>query len=173
MLIEDDFSLDFEEGSALVVDDSATVKSIEYKDMQLIEYLDFMTELRGIAAKPEYVHFKFYFTGNAPMMEFAMNNMKQAGILLTIMVLIVVGFLWFLFHSLSAVIWPILVIAGSAFWTIGGASWLDITLSNMVTLTFMLILAVGVADMRACIECLYSLSPRATCSSKGNDIGLP
>ncbi|MCG8614428.1 MAG: MMPL family transporter, partial [Pseudomonadales bacterium] len=140
-------------GGELVVDESISVEEIEYADMQMAEYLDFMTALRAVADLPEFSGFRFYYTGNAPMMEFALNNMKQASVLLLFMIFIVVGLLWFLFRSLSAVVWPIVVIAGSAFWTIGAASWMGVTLSNMVTLTFMLILAVGIAD---CVHVLSS-----------------
>jgi len=134
------------------VDESAHVTRLEYQSMQMDEYLLFMEHLRAITEKPQYAHFKFYFTGNAPMMEFAMKSMGQAGMLMTIMVLIVMGLLWFLFRSLSAVIWPICVIVGSAFWTLGLASLFGVVLSNMVTLTFMLIFAVGIAD------CVHVLS---------------
>lgn len=150
LLLEDDFSLD----APLEVESDAEVATVEYADMQMGEYLDFMRALRRITEKPEYSdHFDFYFTGNAPMMEFAMESMEQASWLLAVMVVVVVGLLWVLFHSFSAVIWPLLVIAGSGFWTIGLASWLGVTLSNMVTLTFMLILAVGIAD---CVHVLSS-----------------
>ena len=79
-------------------------------------------------------------------MEFALNNMKQSANLLGLMVLAVIALLWILFKSWSAVIWPVLVIACSAFWAIGFMSWLGVTLSTMVSLSFMLILAVGTAD---------------------------
>ena len=138
--------------TGLVVDESLAKQDIKFQDMQMDEYLHFMEDIKKITEKPDYQHFEIYFTGNAPMMEFAMNNMKQASKLTLAMVLIVVGLLWFLFHSLSAVIWPLVVIAGSGFWTIGAASWLDVTMSNMVSLTFMLILAVGIAD------CVHVLS---------------
>ncbi len=148
LLAGDEFDLQ----DPLTVDKSVQVSQPAYQSMQMDEYLLFMQHLRAITEKPEYSHFKFYFTGNAPMMEFAMNSMGQAGMLMTIMVLIVMVLLWFLFRSLSAVIWPICVITGSAFWTIGLASLFGVVLSNMVTLTFMLIFAVGIAD------CVHVLS---------------
>ena len=150
LLMEDEFDLT----SSLTPSDTSeiNIRPVEYQSMQMDEYLLFMKDLRVITEKPEYQHFTFYFTGNAPMMEFAMESMGQAGNLMSIMVLIVMVLLWFLFRSLSAVVWPIVVIVGSAIWTIGTASLLGITLSNMVTLTFMLIFAVGIAD------CVHVLS---------------
>ena len=148
LLLDEDF--DFEDD--LSIDESLIAEEIEFKDMQMEEYLMFMQELRSITEKEEYSHIKFYYTGNAPIMEFAMNNMQQASFLLMLTVVIVVGFLWVLFHSFSAVIWPIIVIAGSAFWMIGLGSLVGADFSNMVTLSFMLVLAVGVAD------CVHVLS---------------
>ena len=125
---------------------------IKFQEMQMDQYLHFMSQLRSLAALPEYQAFKFHFTGNAAMMEFAMNNMAQAAALLGLMLLAVVALLWLLFRSWSAVVWPVLVIACSAFWSIGFLSMIGATLSTMVTLSFMLILAVGTAD------CVHVLS---------------
>ena len=148
LLAEDDFAM----GDSLEVDQNIEQQIIEFQDMQMEEYLQFMTELRELANKPEFSHFEFFYTGQAAMMEFAMNNMKQASGLLGLMVLAVIALLYFLFHSWSAVIWPVLVIACSAIWSIGFLSWIGVALSNMVSLSFMLILAVGVAD------CVHVLS---------------
>ncbi len=148
LLMDDEF--DYQD--PLQVDDTAQIQKLQYESMQMDEYLLFMQHLRKITTQPKFAHFNFYFTGNAPMMEFAMQSMGQAGNLMIIMVLIVVLLLWFLFRSLSAVVWPILVIVGSIFWTIGLSSLFGVTLSNMVTLTFMLIFAVGIAD------CVHVLS---------------
>ena len=147
-LLEDDFIVE----GALTTDINQISNDIVYQPMQMDEYLSFMEDLRAITGQAKYQHFSFYYTGNAPMMEFAMHSMGQAGTLMGIMVLIVMLLLWFLFKSLSAVIWPILVVIASAFWSIGLASLLGVTLSNMVTLTFMLIFAVGIAD------CVHVLS---------------
>lgn len=137
----------------LQVDSKATVTEVNFADMQMDEYLDFMEQLKGITESPAYGHFEFFYTGNAPMMAFAMDSTKQAAYLILLMIAIVIGLLWFLFSSISAVIWPIVVIAASGIWTIGAASWLGITLSSMVSLTFMLVLAVGIAD---CVHVLSS-----------------
>ncbi len=148
----------------LQVTQGAEVSEVQYANMQMDEYLDFMLALRAVTERPEFSdHFHFYFTGNAPMMEFAMHTMAQASGLLGLMVLIVVGLLWLLFHSLSAVIWPLTLILGSAIWAIGAASWLGVTFSNMVSLTFMLILAVGIAD------CVHVLSGYNHFRREGHD----
>lgn len=159
-LLSDD---DFEVGTSLAIDESISNTPIEYQDMQMDEYLSFMGDLRAVATQEKYRHFEFFYTGNAAMMEFAMNNLKQASSLLGLMLIVVVVLLWILFHSWSAVIWPVLVIACSAFWSIGLLSWFGIALSNMVSLSFMLILAVGVAD------CVHVLSAYTLYRREGSD----
>lgn len=152
LLEEDDFALGLDGDLELSVDTNAEVEDIEYASMQMDEYLNFMTALRTITEQPKYQDFRFHYTGNAPVMEFAMNNMMEASFLLLLMVAMVVILLWILFHSFSAVLWPILVIAASGFWTIGIGSWMGVTFSTMVVLSFMLVLAVGIAD------CVHVLS---------------
>ena len=159
-LLSDD---DFEVGASLAIDESISNTAIEYQDMQMDEYLAFMGDLRAVATQEKYQHFEFFYTGNAAMMEFAMNNLKQASSLLGLMLIVVIVLLWILFHSWSAVIWPVLVIACSAFWSIGLLSWFGIALSNMVSLSFMLILAVGVAD------CVHVLSAYTLYRREGSD----
>lgn len=134
------------------VDESFEVEKIEYEATQMDEYLLFMKDLRKITETDEYNHFKIYYSGNAPMMEFAMENFAQAGVLMGIMIVIFIVLLWILFHSFSAVLWSIIVIATCAIWSVGFFALIGVTLSNMVSLTIMLILAVGIAD------CVHVLS---------------
>lgn len=159
LLLQDDWQL-VDDGEVILMevpdpDDQIT----EFADMQMDEYLEFMTALRAITSQEKYQDFQFYYSGNAPLMEFAMNSMAQASLLMALMVGVIIALLWFLFRSFSAVLWPVVVIIASAIWTIGLFSWLGITLSNMVTLSFMMILAVGIAD---CVHVLstYSLYRR-------------
>lgn len=159
LLADDDFGL----ASDLEVDDSIANEKIDFKEMAMDEYLAFMVALRSVADQPEYEHFKFHYTGNAAMMEFAMNNMAQASALMGLMLLAVIVLLWFLFRSFSAVFWPVLVISFSAFWSIGFLSLIGVTLSTMVSLTFMLILAVGTAD------CVHVLSAYMLYRQQGHE----
>ena len=148
----DDFSIDFSVNE--------TDELPEYEATEMEEYLGFMTELRQII--DQFPDFKFYFSGNAPMMEFAMNSMNQASMILGLMVVVTIVLLWILFNSFSAVIWPVVLIAASAVWSIGIFSWLDITLTNMVSLSFMLILAVGIAD------CVHVMSAYINYRNRGD-----
>ena len=151
LLSSDEFEFDETLGDESVSSTLGDAK-VDFQEMSMDEYLSFMSSLRVIAAKPEYAHFQFHFTGNAAMMEFAMNNMAQASMLMGLMLLAVVFLLWILFRSFSAVVWPVVVISFSAFWSIGFLSAIGVTLSTMVSLSFMLILAVGTAD------CVHVLS---------------
>lgn len=159
LLLQDDWQL-VDDGEVILMEvPDPDDQLIEFADMQMDEYLEFMTALRAITSQEKYQDFQFYYSGNAPLMEFAMNSMAQAGVLMVLMVVVIIALLWFLFRSFSAVLWPVVVIIASAIWTIGLFSWLGITLSNMVTLSFMMILAVGIAD---CVHVLstYSLYRR-------------
>ncbi len=129
--------------------------SIEFEEMQMEDYLSFMADLKQILDKPEYQHFQFYYSGTASMYEFSMQIMQQASMLLLVMLTVMLGLLWFFFRSVSAVIWPVLLIAASAIWTLGSFAWLGIVMSEMVNLTFMLVLAVGIAD---CVHVLSAYS---------------
>ncbi len=149
LLAEDDFEL----SASTEVRPDFAVAEVEYQDMQMEEYMAFMAELRQLTQSPEFAHFQFYYTGNAPMMDFFMGVMGRAALLLLLMVGVVIGLLWFLFRSVSAVVWPLLVILCSIFWSFGLVSLLGFELSLMVTFSFMLILAVGIAD---CVHVLSS-----------------
>lgn len=134
---------------------------VEFEDMEMEDYLSFMAALNAITEKPQYQHFTFHHSGTAAMFEFSMEIMQQASMLLLIMVAIMIGLLWFFFRSLSAVLWPLLVVIASAVWTLGGLSWMGVVLSEMANLTFMLVLAVGIAD------CVHVLSAYSSQRNKG------
>lgn len=150
-LLSDDFSGDMSFESSLNFDENISETRIEYQTTRMEEYLYFMQDLRKITSKPEYEHLKFHFSGNAPMMEFATKTMTQGSGLLAGMVVVFIFLLWYIFKSFSAVLWPIGVIIGSVVWAVGLFSWLNVTLSSLVMLTTMLIMAVGVA---ACVHVL-------------------
>ncbi len=72
--------------------------------------------------------------------------MNEMGPVFLAMILVITILLWLLFRSLSAVIWSILVVITSSIWTMGVSGWFGSTITSMVMLTIMLILAVGIAD---------------------------
>jgi len=137
----------------LEFDDTAPVdltieeEEIQFQKTEVTEYVGFMDDLKVLLNQPKYKdHFTFYPVGNAPMMDFAMKSSGQAGGLLIIMLLIITGLLWSLLKSLSAVVWPILLILVNLCWTIGLTAWLGVEMTTMVSITAMLLITAGVAD---------------------------
>jgi len=79
-------------------------------------------------------------------MEFMMEILTQMVVLGGLMVLIFTLLLWILLRSFSAVLWPMVTIAASMAWTWGLTVWLGVTVSQMISLTVLLVFAVGIAD---------------------------
>tara|TARA_B100000953_G_scaffold99689_1_gene81848 strand:- start:989 stop:3658 length:2670 start_codon:yes stop_codon:yes gene_type:complete len=136
------------------VDDFATVNKIEFEEMDPAIYLTFMPAISAIYSQPHLLeNFDFYPIGGASMIELAWDTMIHAGYLLIGMVVIINLLLWTLFRSASAVVLPQLAIGMSIMFVLGTLSWLDIESSSLITLTVMLIVAVGVAD---CVHVMSS-----------------
>jgi uncharacterized protein len=145
----DEFEEDFEEEIeiSMAVDIDATEEKKKYKPTEMNEYLDLMKEIYDILHKPEYAdHLKYYPVGNAPMMDFSMEIIAEMGPMYSGMLLIMIMLFWVLFRSFSAVLWPITIVVLSSVWTVGITGWLGVTITTMLMLTIMLILAVGTAD---------------------------
>ena len=136
------------------LDLSAEVKEVRFQDMDSTLYLGFMTPVAALYNTPEMLaQFNFYPIGGAAMVDLAMDTMKTAGLLSLGTVLVIIVLLWRLFHSVSAVLWPLVAIGLSAMYVVGGVSWLGIATSQLISLTVMLIVAVGVAD---CVHVMSS-----------------
>ena len=89
---------------------------------------------------------EYYPVGAPPTMAFMLDTINQLQLLGILMMLIFVMLLWILFRSFSAVLWPMVTIALSVAWTWGVTVWLGITVSTFISLTVLLIFAVGIAD---------------------------
>ena len=136
------------------LDLSAEVTEVRFQDMDSTLYLGFMTPVAALYNTPEMLaQFNFYPIGGAAMVDLAMDTMKTAGLLSLGTVLVIIVLLWRLFHSVSAVLWPLVAIGLSAMYVVGGVSWLGIATSQLISLTVMLIVAVGVAD---CVHVMSS-----------------
>ena len=97
------------------------------------------------------------------MVELAVDDLMQAGVLLLGMVLVINVLLWTLFHSASAVLWPQIAIGTSALFVVGTLGWLGLESSTLISLTVMLIVAVGVAD------CVHVMSSYVYFRRRGHD----
>jgi uncharacterized protein len=128
-------------------DDIIVDETVEYKPVNMTEYVNMMDDINGIIMQPRYSdHLEYYPVGNPPMMKVFMQQMDETGPVFLAMILVIFILLWALFRSLSAVIWSILIVVISCAWTMGITGWLGSTISSMVSLTIMFVLAVGIAN---------------------------
>ncbi len=119
----------------------------EFKITDINEYVGFMDDYQVILGQEKYQdHFEFYSVGNPSMMAWAMKSTEEASILMGLMILVIMGLLWALLHSFSAVVWPIVMIIVNLCWVIGMVSWMGIEVTTLISLTAMLIITAGVAD---------------------------
>ena len=124
-----------------------SVAPTKYKSTESAEYVEFMNAIDEILEKPEYAdHFEYYKVGNAPLVQTNMVIMQEMGPMFMGMILVMIVLLWFLFRSLSAVVWPTMLVVLTTFWMMGLAGFAGTTLTSMVMLSIMLVLAVGIAD---------------------------
>ncbi|MDH5798336.1 MAG: MMPL family transporter, partial [Paracoccaceae bacterium] len=131
----------------LTVDETAEVRVVQFEDTTPETYTGFMMALKAIYQQPTYADaFEFFPIGTAGMMDFSMQTMIQASMLVGVAIVIIVLLLYTLFHTGSAVVWPVLTVASSCIWLFGGMSWLGIPSTQLIALTVMLVLAVGIAD---------------------------
>ena len=151
-LLQDDAFGFGETDNPLSINASAEVSKTEFATVELDEYLHFMTALKAITEQEQYADFELHYVGNPATMEFIMNGVVEAVGLILTMAALVVALLWLLFRSLSAVVWPLLIVIFAALWAIGLGSWLTMAYTSMLALTCMLTLAVGIAS------CVHVLS---------------
>lgn len=141
------FDGDFDSDASfdLEFDESADIQDVTFEPVDMLGYTNF-----HIVSKALYDNyndtFDFFPVGNPPMMEFMMQVLNQMMGLGIVMVLIFTLLLWILFRSFSAVLWPMVTIAASLAWTWGITVWLGVAVSQMISLTVLLVFAVGIAD---------------------------
>jgi hypothetical protein len=136
------------------LDLTASVTEVRFQDMDSALYVGFMEPVAALYNTPEMeAQFNFYPIGGAAMVDLAMDTMVMAGVLSLGTVLVIIVLLWRLFHSVSAVLWPLVAIGLSALYVVGGMSWLGVDASSLISLTVMLVVAVGVAD---CVHVMSS-----------------
>ncbi len=122
-------------------------KRMKFKPTDMSEYLDFNTEVKKTLNKPEFAsQFTYHAVGNPAATEFNMQVLQEMGMLYTAMLAIMVAVLWFVFRSISGVLWPTLIVILSAIWTIGLSSWIGLPFTAFLILTVAMILVIGIAD---------------------------
>jgi len=145
---EESLSLDEEEDvaeSVLLVEDNAPPK---FKPTSMDEYSLFVDALEAVIHKPEYTSvLSFYPVGKPVQMAFSYKAMaSEMGMIMGSLLLLVFLMLWLLFRSLSAVIWPVVIIIVSLIWVFGIVGWTGVVMNAMLEIIVFLVLVVGVAD---------------------------
>ena len=138
--LDDDYA-----GFDLTFDESAVVDEIDFSPTDMAGYTDFYNASSTVFEKYQ-DDFEFFAVGNPPLMEFMLSILTQLAYLGVAVVLIFFFLLWVLFRSFSAVVWPLVTIAVSMIWTAGITVWLGITISQMISITALLVFSVGIAD---------------------------
>ncbi len=129
----------------LAFDESAVIEDVPFQTVDMATYSNFFNALKAVYSTHS-ASLDFYPVGNPPMMDFVARAMQQMVWLGAGMISVLVLLLWLLFRSLSAVVWPIVTILLSVLWTWGGTAWFGAPLSTMISLTCLLIFAMGIAD---------------------------
>ena len=143
---EEEFG-DFDAEVKIDADSAADEKPPAYKPVEMAAYTAMMEDVNDVILQPKYTgHLDYHPVGNPYLMAYFTRQMEETGPLFLAMIAVIVLLLWRLFHSFSAVVWATLIVIITCIWTFGISGWFGTTVTTMVTLTVMLILAVGIAD---------------------------
>jgi len=159
------FFSDFDTGAdsfELEFDENASVDEIPFQTVDMLAYDQFFSAVREVYAEFD-SQLDFYPAGNPPLMAWVSQVLQQMLWLAAGMIGIFIFLLRSLFRSFSAVAWSLITIALSLVWTWGFTVWFNITLSTMLTLTVLLVFAVGIAD------CVHVMSAYFTNRQSGQD----
>lgn len=119
----------------------------KFKPTDMPDYIALMDAVKSVLNKPEYAaHFEYFPVGSTAMAEFNWAMVMEMGMLNVAALCIITFLLWFLFRSLSAVVWPVVIVILSVIWMTGITAWLGLPITSFVMIAVMLTLAVGVAD---------------------------
>lgn len=155
--LSDSFSTAFDDGTGeLGFDEQATIQEIPFQSVDMADYSHFFTAVRALYSDLQ-DDLAFHPVGNPPLMDWVYRELQDMLGLSVVIIALFVSLLWFLFRSLSAVVWPMLIVSLSLLWAWGLVSLAGMTLSTMITLTCMLVFAVGLADCIHVFSAYFSL----------------
>lgn len=144
--LDDAFSNFGGDGSfELAFDEQAAIDEVSFQLVDMAEYKVFFTAVSAVLAEYEN-DFNFYPAGNPSLMSWVYDVLQELLWLGIGVVAIFIFLLRALFRSFSAVLWPIVTILLCLLWSWGFTVWFGATLSTMLSLTVMLVFAVGIAD---------------------------
>ena len=145
--------LDFEDVDITALDETQlSSESInenpEFEFVDPVEYQSLMHKINEFLQKPEYRSvLSFHPVGNAVVHTYVLDVLfKQINMVMGISVFLIVAMLWILFRSVSAVVWPVVIIGSASVLAIATLGWLGLRMNMMVNVTVFMILVVGVAD---------------------------
>lgn len=154
---------DFDDAAGgLAFDPSAEVQEVDFEPVDMMEYTGFHIITKAIYQRYE-DDLEFFPVGNPALSEFMIEMLDEMQLLGALLVLVFTLLLWILFRSFSAVLWPVITILLSVAWAWGVPAWLGVELTTMISLTVMLIFAVGIAD------CVHVMSAYFTFRREGKE----
>ena len=112
------------------------------------EYTPFVAALKSVLEQEKYSgSLEFHPVGNPILMDFfATAVLQDMGRLMLLLISLIALVLWLLFRSLSAVVWPVVIIVLTIIWVMGIIGWLGVPMSAMIQVIIFLALSVGIAD---------------------------
>ncbi|MDO9478814.1 MAG: MMPL family transporter [Pseudohongiella sp.] len=149
-------------GFELTFDEQATIDEVSFELVDMAEYKQFFTAISAVLEDYQ-SDFEFYPAGNPSLMSWVFDVLQELLWLAAGVVAIFIFLLRALFRSFSAVFWPIITILLSLLWSWGITVWVGATLSTMLSLTVMLVFAVGIAD------CVHVMSAYFVFREQGHD----
>ncbi|MDH3343099.1 MAG: MMPL family transporter, partial [Gammaproteobacteria bacterium] len=120
----------------------------EFEFVDPVQYQQLMHTITEHIEKPEYQQaLSFHPVGNAVIHTYVLDVLfEQINMVMSLSIILIIAMLWFLFRSLSAVIWPVIIIGAASVLAIATLGWLELRMNMMVNITVFMILVVGVAD---------------------------
>ncbi len=114
----------------------------------LQEYTSFYHAIEAVMQQPQFQQaLTFYPVGGAAINAYIMDNLlPQINFWMMVSLALILAIMWSLFRSLSALIWPLVIISLSALFTVATLGYLGIRMNMMINIVILLIMAIGVAD---------------------------
>lgn len=147
---ESEVSLDDEDEFSEEVDirQESSAESVRFKKTEMSEYKAAVDKVTKLLNRKEYTAlFEYKMVGTPVQMAWAMKAMgEEMGTVMMGAFAIIALSLFVLFRSMSAIVWPLLIVVLSVIYTLGFMGWTGIFVTAFTQIVIFLILAVGVAD---------------------------
>jgi len=145
-IFEEDF---LEDNSEIEEDFDETEEApIKFQSVEDHEYTEFLAAVKSRVMHPRFSDvLSFHWVGYTAIVAYITHIMsEEIGIIFGGLGLIIIIALWMLFRSLSAVVWPLMVIVFTLIWTFGFVGWSQIEMGGMFEAIQFLGIVFGVGD---------------------------